>query len=105
MFENYQDAGRADHFPPLCVGFPAIRKVWQETRLGWQKNLLPLAILPFFKQGLAVRRSFYSRAAASRGMVTIEAAVLTRVICAMQDWSPPYSMQSILPLTATGMDI
>jgi hypothetical protein len=43
----------ADFFPPLFVDFPYhTQSMAASNCLDWQKNLLPLVILPFFKQSL-----------------------------------------------------
>lgn len=56
--EKGQNAQRADRFPLPCVGFPChIQSMAASNRLGWQKNLPPLVILPFFQQGLALCRA------------------------------------------------
>ncbi|WP_207636912.1 hypothetical protein [Oscillibacter sp. 1-3] len=53
MFEKSQNAQTTDLFPPLCVDFPCnTQSMAASNRLERQKNLSPLHILPFIKQGL-----------------------------------------------------
>ncbi|WP_155978954.1 hypothetical protein [Oscillibacter sp. 1-3] len=48
LFEKYQNAQPADLFPPLRVDVPC----HTHTQSMAAKNLSPLRILPFIKQGL-----------------------------------------------------
>ncbi|WP_242832240.1 hypothetical protein [Oscillibacter sp. 1-3] len=55
MFEKCQNTQATDLFPPFRVDFPCnTQSMAASNCLDRQKNLAPLHILPFIKQGLVI---------------------------------------------------